>query len=430
MSTFATLLAATALLAQEPTAASAPALEGGQGLLALRVGRAETVSHGAIEHAVVLIEDGKIVAIGQDLEVGRGIPVLDRPDWVAMPGLVNCYSRTGIDGQGGSDFAPHLSAEKLVLARDTAFGELLEAGVTTLALYPPASGGISGQAVAVRPRGETRAEMLIAEGSYLNVLFRSDSKMKKMIRDGFEKVDEYGEKEKKAREKYDEEVEKAKKKKSSKKKDEDEKKKEEEEEKAEEIGPYEPPELDPKVKAFMDLRAKELSALITIGKAGDFLHLVDAIGEEDFRWSLRIQMRGELDVFHVADRIGELECQVVCEPNITLHPNTMRQRNIPRELAQAGASIIFIPRSDSTTAQEVWRRDVGEIVAAGMDRDLALRAMTLAPAELLGLAERLGSLDEGKDANMVFLNGDPFEPATRVEAVMLEGDFVHGEVER
>ena len=54
--------------------------------------------------------------------------------------------------------------------------------------------------------------------------------------------------------------------------------------------------------------------------------------------------------------------------------------------------------------------------------------MTLEPAELIGLGERLGSIEKGKDANLIFMSGDPFEPSSRLEAVMLEGEFIHGEV--
>ena len=54
-------------------------------LLAIRVGRAETIANGTLEHAVILVESGKIVAVGEDLAIERGIPILDRPDWVAGP---------------------------------------------------------------------------------------------------------------------------------------------------------------------------------------------------------------------------------------------------------------------------------------------------------------------------------------------------------
>jgi imidazolonepropionase-like amidohydrolase len=71
---------------------------------------------------------------------------------------------------------------------------------------------------------------------------------------------------------------------------------------------------------------------------------------------------------------------------------------------------------------------VGEVVNAGLPSDVALRAMTLEAAEILGVADRVGSIEKGKDANLVFLTGSPFEATSKIAAVMLDGEFVHGEV--
>jgi imidazolonepropionase-like amidohydrolase len=402
------------------------------GLVAYRVGRAETISNGTIEHAVILVDGAKIALVGEDLVVERGIEIVDRPDWVAMPGLVNAYSRLGMDGRGGSSSTPHLTPERELYPHHTVYDDVLETGITTLGLYP-AGTGIPGQAIVVRPEGDQREDMVIADTSYLKIYFRSNARSKKLIKDGFEKVDKYDEDEKKAREKYDKEAEKAKKKKkSSKSKKDDEKeeeKKEEEEEETKELGPYVPPTPDPEVVPFQKLRAGELAALVSIGSAGDYLHLLDAIDEEEFEWSLRVPVSRELNLYEIADELGEDEVRLVMEPAISLHPGTMRQRNLPAELTSAGAKLVFIPRNDNTRDYKSWLAHVGEIVAAGLDRDVALRAMTLEPAELLGLGDRLGSLEAGKDANIVFLSGDPLETGTKVEAVLLEGRVVHGEVD-
>jgi hypothetical protein len=213
--------------------AAAPASAGGE-LLAVRVGRAETVANGPIENAVILIEDGRIALVGEDLVVERGIRVLDRPEWTALPGLVNAYSRLGLAGNGGTEATPELTTTREIYPHDPLYDELVETGVTTLVLYPPGT-GIPGQAVAVRPGAETRAEMLVDESAYLKIYFRSNSRSKKLIRDGFDKVDAYVEKEKKAREKYEKDKEKAEKaKKKPSKKDEGEKKEKEEEPEEEE----------------------------------------------------------------------------------------------------------------------------------------------------------------------------------------------------
>ncbi|MCA8980682.1 MAG: amidohydrolase family protein [Planctomycetes bacterium] len=418
------LLAALPLTAAQPTTPD---------LLAIKVGKAETIDQGTLEHAVILIEDGKIVMIGEDLPIERGIPVLDRdPEWTVMPGLVNAYSRGPLDSRGGNDSTPGLRASGELYIGEDFYGDVLELGVTTLGLYP-AGNGIPGRAVAIRTKADTAEGLILRDDAYLKIRMRSSGSDKKMLKKGFEDADGWIEKEAKAREKWEKEQEKAKKSKKGKKDDE----KEEDKSVAvpvepslddEESGDYVAPEKDPAAEAFLQLRAHELSALVAIGQSSDYLHLIDAIGAEEFDWDLRIPITTELDIFNVKREIGLRACRVVMEPQLSQHPNTLRLRNLPMELAESGAKLVLIPRDDSVVGHEAWLRNTGEMVGYGLDRDAALRALTLEPAELLKVADRLGSLTVGKDANMIFFEGDPLEPGTRVEAVMLEGEFVTGEV--
>jgi len=248
-----------------------------------------------------------------------------------------------------------------------------------------------------------------------------------MISGGFEKADKYIEKEQKALEKWEKAKEKADKKKKDKKKDKDDEKKSDDA-KDEGPGPYVAPEMDPEAQAFQQLRDKELAALIAISSSGDYLHLLDAIDDEEFNWDLRLLVTRESNLFHMAGEIGKRECRVVMEPTLSLHPNTMRQRNLPHEMAKAGAKLVLVPRSDNLSDQEDWLEDTGALIGAGLPADVALRAMTLEPAEVLGLGDRLGSISAGKDANLILFMGDPFEASTKVEAVMLEGKIVFGEM--
>jgi hypothetical protein len=342
------------------------------------------------------------------------------PDSVAIPGLVNCYSRQGMDSRAGNGSEPGLQASDELYPQFRDYPELLEAGITTLALYP-AGNGIPGRAVAVRPKGGTPEEMTLADDVYLKIRLRSNSSSKKMISDGFKEADGYIEKEKKAREKWEKDKEKEEKAKKKKKDD-------EKDEEVKEVGPYVPPEPDGKAAAFQALRDRELRALIAISSAGDYIHLLDAIGEEEFDWDLRIPVSRALNLFEIKREIGLAECRVVMEPTLSQHPDTLRARNIPKELSDEGAKLVLIPRSDHLSVQKHWLHHAGEIIGAGLSRDVALRAMTLEPAEMIGLGERLGSLSAGKDANIVLLNGDPFEPGTQIEAVILEGEIVSGEV--
>lgn len=405
------LMAASPMLAPRPVQPDT---------VAIKVDRAETVSDGTIRHAVILIEDGKIAIVGEDLAIERGIPVIDLgPGSVAMPGLVNAYSRQGMDSRGANDSKPGLRASAELYPSSRNYAELLEAGVTTLGLYP-AGNGIPGRAVVVKPHGATAAEMTLADDAYLKIILQSNSRSKKMLRHGFEEADGYIEEEAKAKEKWD---------KAKEKYDKDKKKKKDDDDKPlKEVGPYTPPTPKPEAEAFQALRDRELRALISISSAADYLHLIDAIGDEEFDWDLRIRVLSSLNMFYVKSELGQLGCRVVMEPSLSLHPNTRRQRNLPMELSEAGAKLVLIPRSDGITDQRAWLKNTGELIGAGLSRDVALRAMTLEPAELLGVGERLGSLSAGKDANILFFKADPFEPGTQIEAVMLEGEIVYGEI--
>lgn len=416
------LSASTSTVAQESPAPD---------LVAIRAARVELGNGETLQHAVILVEDGKIVTIGEDLPIERGIPVIELDqNQVVMPGLVNAYSRVGMDGRGGSNARPWLKASDELYPPSLDYERVLQAGVTTLGQYPAGS-GIPGRAVVVRPKGATVEEMLIADPAYLKIIMASSRVGKGYISGGFEKADEWLEKEKKNKAKWDKAKEKYDKAKEKWDKEKDKEKKEEGREKVEKLdpGPYEPIDPDPKAQSFLELREGTLKALISIRSAGDYLHLLDAIGDEEFSWDLRVVMTRNMDIYNVKERIGEAGLRVVMEPEISLHPGTMRQRNLPAELARAGAKLVLVPRSDTVASQKAWLRHVGEMVAAGLDYQTAIRAMTLEPAELLGVGDQVGSLEAGKAANLLILSGDPFEVGTQVEVVMLDGKFVYGEVD-
>ena len=398
-------------------------------ILAIRVGRAETVSQGTIEHAVVLIEGSTIVAVGEDLPIERGIPILDRPDWVLTPGFVHCRTRIGLDGKGGAGSTAFAKASTELYATSDAWPEVLEAGYTTLGLYPDGT-GIPGQAVAIRPHGDTAEEMIVADSVYLLARLASSAGSKKMLRDGFGEADEHLEKVQKEREKWEKAKEKAEKKKSKKKKDDDEDDddKKKEDEKAEKVGPFVPPTPDEKAAPFLALRDKSLSALFDVRRASDYLHLLDVIEEEDIEWSLFAPARGNSDFDEITERVGERGLRIVLASNLTLRTFTRRERNLPAEFVSAGARVALVPSSPDLQTAKDWRLEVGRLVAAGLDRQTAIAAMTQIPAEVLGLEERLGSIEPGKDANLLLWDGDPFEPATRLQAVLLEGEIVKGDI--
>jgi hypothetical protein len=408
-------------------------------LLAVKVGRAETISQGVIEHAVLLIEDGKIVLIGEDLPIERGVPTVDLSSWTVTPGFVSCYTRIGMDSAGGDDMSPGQKASDELWPDARELRRVVEHGVTTLGVYP-AGNGIPGQAAAIRPLGADADTLLVADSVYLKIIADANPAAKKRVRDGFKKADDYKDKLAKAREKWEKDQEKKKAPaKKDEKKEEEKKEPQDKQEGAEkpEADKFVPPEPDDVARAFGDLRSGKLRALVSISSASEYLHWLDALGSEKITWDLRVVLAPESDLYYVLDKktydldvdgIGDRKLRVVIGPEMTVTPNTRRLRNLPADLAKSGARLCFTPRQDDLGGYERWREHVAELVAAGLDRDAALRALTLEPAGVLGVDARLGSLDAGKDANLVFFDGDPLEPGTRVKAVMLEGRVVFGEV--
>lgn len=370
---------------------------------ALRVGRAETVAHGSIPNAVILVEGDRITIVGEDLPIEAGIPVVDLPEAVVTPGFINPRSRVGLDSRGSTTVDPSITPEFELLADQSVFGNVLETGVTTLGLYPSGS-GVPGQAIAVRPHGATVDEMLLASPSYIQMYCRSDRNSKKLFGDAFELFDKYMEKVEKDREKH---------KKDKKKKDEE----------------FEPPVPDAKTLPIVRLMAGDQRAVVGIRKASDFLHLLDALGDREVGYDLQIDMRNNLDLFMIADQIAEHHLRVIVDPVVTTHPGTRRDRSIPNDLLEAGAKIAFVPRSDSVSGMRNWRREVGTLVRFGMDAEAALAAMTHEPAQVLGVEDQVGSIDAGKLANLLIFDGDPFAVSTNLLGVIFEGEFVSGDLE-
>ena len=414
----------SSLLLLGPTVAATPAPVAPQGdLFVIKARRVEIGDGEVMEHAVILVEDGEIVTMGQDLPIERGIPVIELDDdQVVMPGIVNPYTRYGMSGGGYNDSRPQVLASAELYPSDV-YDAFLETGVTTIAQYP-AGQGIPGQAVALRPQGESKDDMVLQDSVYLKAVMRNTSSAKRNLTDGFKKADQYLDKVEKEREKFEK---KNSKKSSSKKKDDDKKKTSSKSKKKAE---FVAPKPDPRVQPFLDLREGKLQMLFSIRNAASYAHLVDAIDDEEFEWHLRVPLTRDIDVFHVKEEVGERGCFVMMEPLITLMPGTLRQRNLPAEFDRAGAQLVLIPRRDNKSGFESFREDVGVMISAGLDRGAAVRAMTHTAAAFLGMEDRVGRVAEGMRANLVVYSGDPFQPGTEIDAVMLDGEFVSGEIDQ
>jgi len=418
----------------------------------VKAGRVITVSGEEYSPGEVVIVDGKISLVGKGLEYPASSKVIDASRETVMPGFVLArtryglpnYSRRGVHGDW--NVADELYPDLID------FEDMLRTGFTT-ACYIPDGRDLPGMACAFKTAGPKEARRL-GDAAYLTVQTDWDAagRGKSKLRDALKKAKAEIEKVEKARKEWEEKQKKAKKeaeKKEEKKEDkeeenggdedkrvradeppkEDEKPEEKKEgEKKDEPSKFEPPKMDPKHLPLVHLIQKKegASMVVRLDKASDYLHLLDVLESyEDLPHSLFISDNWVTSDFHyVIDKLGKKEALVALRPFINRLPYTTFRYNLCAELTEAGAKIAVLPRSDSRSQYEDLRTRLAEVVRAGLPREAALKSLTLHPAEQIGQAKRLGSLEKDKDADLVFFNGDPLDPLAEIQRVMIGGEIV------
>ena len=422
--------------------------------VAVHVGRLITGAGEEQENVTILMINGKIEAIGEKVELPFPCDEVDARHLTAMPGLIHPNSRLGMLSFSRSGVRSHLRVADEFLPPEDAYDDALAAGYTTIALAPPGTSGLPGRAMVIRG-ADVGDGWILQEESYVKLNLRSPGNDKKTMKKAFDDAQKEIDKVKKAREEWEkkqkEAAEAAKKKaeEEAKKKEQQEKEKKEnggkayndeppkpkaddkkpEEKKKEE---FKPPAIKPELQPLVDmLEGKDgVFGLAEIGNASTYLHIKDALRKHDIPVMLMANTRqagsfGRQDLFFVAEEMGENEETAIIYPGIVNYPYSINKVNLPKKLADAGVQIAFGPFSDNKAALESMRYQVGEVIKGGLSRETAVQAMTLNVAKALGLDDRLGSVEKGKDGNLLLLSGDPFDVQTRVEKVMIEGNVAY-----
>jgi imidazolonepropionase-like amidohydrolase len=181
-------------------------------------------------------------------------------------------------------------------------------------------------------------------------------------------------------------------------------------------------------------RRADLEALVQVVE-GRLPLMVNADRESDIDAVLRLAretnvkviIAGGAESWKMADKLAAAKVPVVVGSMVNIPQSFAAlgsRQDTPALLHRAGAKVVLI--ANGSGGEEVFnvrnlKYDAGVAVAYGLAWDDALRAITLTPAEVLGVANRVGSLQSGRDANIVVWSGDPFEFATRVEHVLIRG---------
>ena len=433
-------------------------LTGEPDYVVVKASRVITVGGEEYAPGVIVIEDGKISAVGKDLEYPSSAKVIRVGRQTVMPGFVLARSRFGLSGYRRSGVHGDQKAADEVYLSQVDWHDLLEAGYTSVAIVPDGK-GVTGMAALYRTAGDEGSRQL-AESVYLHVAPAWSGSGRKNLRDALKKAEEEIEKVEKAREEW-EEKQKAE---AEKKKLEEEKKEETPEEEKEENGgdgvnrakgddgdgengeeqpekekkangkngepkEFEPPKIDPKYQPLVDLINKEegASMMVELDRASDLLHL-DAVLElyEELEYFLYLRPSRFLtsDFHHAVERLGERKARVVLAPVLQRLPYTSVRCNLMKELTDAGCEVSVVPRRDDRVEVLRLRQRLADLVRSGLPTKAALASLTLHPARAIGFGDRLGSIEKGKDADLVFFDGDPLDPHSTIQRVMILGETV------
>lgn len=401
MRMLAASLAAGALLLHAPAGAQTIAITGGT---------VYPVSGPKIENGTVLVRDGRIVAVGSNVTIPADAKRVDASGKWVTPGIFNATTSLGLVEIGAVQETVDMSAKGAgdgitpslrVWEGFNPASPLLQVtrndGITTAGIVP--RGGLIGGQGAVVALGSGQLQDVLLKGPaaiFADIGSKGDDRgasraeVFQRLRAVLTEAKEWPRR--KAR--YD----------------------------ANDSRPLAARPMD--LDALQPLLRGEIPLAVDADRASDILVALD-IGRE---FGIKIAINSATEAWKVADRIAAAKAYVLVGAlnNIPRDFSTLgaRQENAAL-LQQAGARVIIAGGVDAFNARNV-KYEAGVAVAFGMPWDAALRAITLTPAELYGVADRVGTLQPGRDATLVVWNGDPFELYTHADHVFVRGVEVQG----
>ncbi len=408
---FRTLLSLAALSLPIPWLVPA----GAERALLIRAERVYTVAHGILAPGEILVRDGKIAKVGTGLQAPAGSGVLQAK--VVIPGLVDMHTHLGVyslprvdENQDGNEMTDPITPQVRALDSfnfdDPALKVGLAGGVTTIVSRPGSANVIGGTSTAVKLKLSAPERMVLREvcdlkmaieGNPVGVYGKKEQapatlmSVYHLARKAFVEAQEYM----KSWESY--EKERAAGKSAS------------------------PPKRDLGKEVLVRALRREIPVHIHCATASEIASSIRLADEFGLRISLGHAYWAHLMLKELAER-KDVHFNIGPPMFFHYYEDALIFRNTPALLARAGLSVSL--QTDALGGNQQNLLHLAALcVRYGMKEEDALRAVTLAPAEAVDLGARVGSIEEGKDADLVLLNGDPFEFTTSVEAVLIDGQM-------
>ena len=378
----------------------------------IRAGRVHDAVHRDAYKADILLADGKIDAIGSGLTAPADAAVFDADGLAVYPGFVDAHTHIGLDGYGigyeGCDYnemndiwTPQLRAIDGINPRDPSLGDARRAGVTCVCTGPGSANVLGGTFLAMKTVGDRVDNMVVRDPVAMKCAFGENPKRcyrdkcdstrmstAAFLRGALMQARDYGARKQAA----NGDVTKM-------------------------------PAYNQKLEALLPVLAREIPLKAHAHQANDIFTALRIAREFNLRLTLEHVTEGHLIVDELAK---EKDVPMAVGPSLTFASKFELQNKswaTPGVLAKAGCHVSIIT-DNSVIPQQYLPLCAGMAIKAGMDPFDALKAITLNPAEHIGVADRVGSLEVGKDADVVITAGSPFEVMTPVKAVFIDGNRV------
>ena len=389
----------------------------------LKGGKLLTITHGVIENGTLVMQGGKITSVGaaDSVTVPGGAQIVDVTGMTVYPGLIDSETNLGLTEilvermtndlvEMSDEIMPHMHTAEAFHAESTLIPVARMNGITNAVVAPSSEDTLPGQDSFIQLAGASATEMLLIRDNAMPLNFTGEERRNK---GGFEKqkfpatrmglaaqlrqtfVDAQDYKAKWAD--YDH-------KKTDAARD----------KKPEPLAP----KRDLKLEALVPYLEGKKTIVLAAESPSDLETAVNLANEFKLKFVLNHISHSQ----PVLDYVGKLMVPVIVGPIYEAPRPEERYDTVyslPAQLYQRGVKIAFA----SYSAHEVRNLpyQAGYATAFGLPHEEALKAITINPAEIWGVADRLGSLDTGKTANVVVANGDPLDVKTDVKKVFVEG---------